>query len=378
MRFLEVFNEIVKGNYALTDEAVYSSLQNGDELIPLYGGNKTHTASDRRISISAQTKKGIPVTVFSGEGIIISLDGSAGAMTYKSNERFALNHHAGFFTIRDESQGVVNLEYFAIFMQDFYKSLSVSDGSKTLSLAQIYTEELDLPDYSTQCRILMSIQAANEKIQMLASQKNKYQSLKTKEFSCDYEEYQATDVPISICVDYMSGNTGLTEEFIYQTLQSTEERYPVLSSATEESTMMGTVPNCIIHEKPIKMFCNKSGLLVTRNGKAGHTRFLPKGSYTINDHAYILFLKDTSPYNIDFRWLAIQYRQQFLQYSSNADNGTWNMTGFFQYTRIDIPSISEQLQVVAKFEEIDKRVHQIELIENRYSALLAKKIACYE
>ena len=70
MRFLDVFNEIEKGNYALTDEAVYASIQNGDDYIPLYGGNKSHCSTERRISISAKTKKGVPITVFSGEGII--------------------------------------------------------------------------------------------------------------------------------------------------------------------------------------------------------------------------------------------------------------------------------------------------------------------
>ena len=59
MRFLDVFNEIQKGDYALTDEAVYHSLQNGDELIPLYGGNKSHNRTDRKISITAKTKKGV-------------------------------------------------------------------------------------------------------------------------------------------------------------------------------------------------------------------------------------------------------------------------------------------------------------------------------
>lgn len=91
MRFLDVFNEIQKGDYALTDEAVYHSLQNGDELIPLYGGNKSHNRTDRKISITAKTKKGVPITVFWGEGIIISLDGSAGSMTYKCNEQFSLD-----------------------------------------------------------------------------------------------------------------------------------------------------------------------------------------------------------------------------------------------------------------------------------------------
>ena len=62
MKFLDVFNEIEKGNYALTDEAIYASLQNGDELVPLYGGNKEHITTERRISVSAKTKKGIPIT----------------------------------------------------------------------------------------------------------------------------------------------------------------------------------------------------------------------------------------------------------------------------------------------------------------------------
>ena len=115
MKFLDVFNEIDKGNYALTDEAIYASLQNGDEFIPLYGGNKEHKMTDRRISVSAKTKKGATIKIFSGEGIIISLDGSAGSMTYKNGEKFALNHHAGFITLRKDAVDKVNLEYFSLF-----------------------------------------------------------------------------------------------------------------------------------------------------------------------------------------------------------------------------------------------------------------------
>lgn len=66
MKFLDIFNEIEKGDYALTDEVIYASLQNGDELIPLYGGNKDHISTERRISISAKTKKGDPIKIFSG------------------------------------------------------------------------------------------------------------------------------------------------------------------------------------------------------------------------------------------------------------------------------------------------------------------------
>lgn len=57
MKFLDAFNEIEKGNYALTDETMYASLQNGNELIPLYGGNKEHISTKCRISVSTKTKR---------------------------------------------------------------------------------------------------------------------------------------------------------------------------------------------------------------------------------------------------------------------------------------------------------------------------------
>lgn len=119
----------------------------------------------------------------------------------------------------------------------------------------------------------------------------------------------------------------------------------------------------------------KEGLLVTRNGKAGYTRYLDKGKYTINDHAYILFIRDDSPYKVDLQWLAIQYKQDFLSYASNSYNGTWNMTGFFSYTKIDIPSYYEQLSLVQKYQGLQSRIKAIEKIEERYSQLITKEIA---
>ncbi len=375
MRFLDVFNEIEKGNYALTDEAIYASLQNGDELIPLYGGNKDHVSTERRISISAKTKKGIPITVFSGEGIIISLDGSAGSMTYKNGERFALNHHAGFITLKSDAVGRVNLEYFSIFLQNFYREMGVSDGSKTLSLTQIYAEEFDLPEYDVQSSILSELETTESRVGVLAKLKSSYCDLLEKEMAVDYSEYQGKNVDISICIDYMSGNSGLTEECIYQTLQIKAPHYQVLSSATEDSTMMGEIPMCVINNRRLKVFEDQEGLLVARNGKAGYTKHLPSGKYTINDHAYILFVKDDSPFKVDLQWLSIQYKQDFLAYASNSDNGTWNMTGFFAYTRIDIPKYEEQIAVVEKYTHLQKRIEAIEKIERQYARLITKEIA---
>lgn len=372
MKFLEMFNPVEKGNFALTDEVVYNSIQNNDEFIPLYGGNKTHEKASRYVSVSTKTKEGKDITVFEKEGIIISLDGSAGSMTYKKNEKFALNHHAGFITLKNE--GIVRLEFFALFYQNFLRNLSVSDGSKTLSLAQLYSADFEIPDYDLQCRVLEKLLPLKNKIQSLELLKDKYNGLLNRQLSIPYEQYQVQNIELSKVIDCMSGNSGLTEEFIYSTTQIEGDRYKVLSSATDENTMMGEVPICTLKNKTIKVFENKKGLLVTRNGKAGETVFLEPGRYTINDHAYILYVKDNCKYKIDLRWLAIQYRTEFLSYSSASDNGTWNKTGFFKNTVIDIPLEEEQNRVVALHDLLHKRISKIEKMKKEYEKILTKEV----
>lgn len=371
MRFLDIFNEIQKGNYALTDEAIYSSIKNGDQLIPIYGGSKEHNTTERRVSISAKTKKGTPITVFSGEGIIISLDGSAGSMTYKNGEVFALNHHAGFITVRDTAKEKVCLEYFAMFFQNFYRSLSVSEGSKTLSLEQIYSENIDLPSYDLQIKIINKINIVHSKLVNLSLLKQKYVNMLNKEVVFPYQQYQDKNVSINRCLDYLSGTSGVTEEKNYLRLRSNGKIYDLLTGATTKPPQKIVISD----EDSIKRFVNKEGLLVTRKGKAGITRYLPAGKYVLNDDAYILFQKEGNNYEINLKWLAIQYRESFLKFSSSADNGTWNMTGFFKHTKIDIPSIEEQLYLVKIYEKLEQRISAIQRIESHFNDIVSKEIS---
>ena len=167
MKFLDVFNPIVKGSHGFTDEAIYSSLNTVGEILPLYGGNSQHTFTERYVSSNAITIDGSNIRIFSGEGIIISLDGSSGSMTYKNNEKFTLNHHAGFITLNQNGQRKINLHYFSLFMQNRYKSLSVSDGTKTLSLSQIYSDDFYLPDKKVQDKIVNSLVQTMERCKKL-------------------------------------------------------------------------------------------------------------------------------------------------------------------------------------------------------------------
>jgi hypothetical protein len=41
-KFLDIFDPIVKGDFGLTDEAIYNSMQRGGQFIPVYGAYQEH------------------------------------------------------------------------------------------------------------------------------------------------------------------------------------------------------------------------------------------------------------------------------------------------------------------------------------------------
>ena len=127
------------------------------------------------------------------------------------------------------------------------------------------------------------------------------------------------------------------------------------------------------HCKPYKYSVEKTAAIeriatkkIRNTAKAGKVRYLPKGFYTLNDDAYILYLRDNSEYKVNLRWLSIQYKAEFLINASSSDNGTWNMTGFFKHTKIDIPNIDEQISIVKKYDILLNYTNSIEKIERQY------------
>lgn len=176
----------------------------------------------------------------------------------------------------------------------------------------------------------------------------------------------------------MSGNSGLTEELIYSMSLLGGDKYEVLTASTTGDTAMGYIVPCPITKdgktKQMKVFEDKDGLMVIRKGKAGSTRYLPKGKYTINDDAYILSVKSNCPYKIDLRWLALSYRSEFLAYASNSDNGTWNMTGFFDNVTLDIPTDSEQKRLVQLVNEAQRCEDLLLAVQKKLGSLLKKEI----
>jgi len=363
--FLNMFKPIIKGDFGLTDEAIYKSIQHGGQLIPVYGGTQEHVTTDRFVSEYGKTKYDKPITVFNGDGIIISLDGSAGCMTYKTSGRFALNHHAGFFHLKEEAKQLVVPEFFSLFYAKQLQKASVSEGSKTLTPAMIESMDFDIPQYDVQKDIMLEIKPllkAKEKVNNILARIN---SIGERVISAYYQNYQAKDIPISKILNCYGGNTGLTEKEIYQRILTEGQRYEVLSASTSEETQLGSIPKCYLNGRELEILEDQEGILVIRKGKAGTTYYREKGKYTLTDDAYFLTVKEDCEYNINLKWLISQYRQTFFDYSSSSDNGTWNMTGFFEDVNIDIPSYEEQF-------ELAKKHDSLELLEAKMEGILTK------
>ena len=145
-----------------------------------------------------------------------------------------------------------------------------------------------MPSKETQDRVIEVIKPLIPKIELLYQIEEKITDVTQKQLSINYNKYQARNINIDKCIGYLSGNTGLTEEFLYNNIDLTGDRYKILSSATQEENMLGEVPMCKINGKDLKVFSeHKEGLLVIRKGKAGKTVYIEPGLYTLNDDAYI-------------------------------------------------------------------------------------------
>lgn len=374
MKFFEIFDAIRKGNFGLTDEAVYLSIPRDGVFLPLFGGSEEHAETERWISENGRTKYDEPITKFEGDGIILSLDGSAGSMTYTHDRPFALNHHAGFLTVRKESKSIVDPEFFSLFYETQLRETSVSEGSKTLTHSILEKMELDLPDFETQKMIMKQISPLLAKHKTLDRILKNILFLKTCTLSFEYSSYQAKNIPVTEILTPHNGNSGLTEEEIYLHILEDGDRYEIISSSTDENTRMGVIPKTTIRGKPLKLFTDQEGILVVRNGKAGMTYFIKRSKFAMTDHAYFLTLNQNCPYSIDLKWFLAQYKNVFSDYVSSADNATWNKTEFFKNVKVDIPSLSEQVSILSLYDRLDILEKSIKGAISKIDVLFSRQV----
>lgn len=189
-------------------------------------------------------------------------------------------------------------------------------------------------------------------------------------------------IAIKEIFDCSSGSSDITEEFIYKRIKNTGKKYKVLSSSLSESTSLGYVS--LNKDDEYTTFENKYGILVARNGNAGEMKFIEKGNYITNDHAYILSLKTTfkERYNFDemkeimfLKYFIYTYEFDAKKYSTNNDNSTWNKTSFFKYFEIENYDEKKVEKVFEEIQENEKFKKSIYIMKSRLKLINQKIIS---
>ena len=192
-------------------------------------------------------------------------------------------------------------------------------------------------------------------------------------------------IMVSSVFDCMSGNSGLTEEFIYTKLTTKDTLYEVLSSATTGMSRLGFIPMCFLDNgKALKVFEGKHGILIARNGKAGQMTYLKPSAFTINDHAYILslrndFKKATNIVTPDqerrfLLWFICTFQSKVYEYTSKTANATWNKSDFMKMS-INIPTQRKIEEVAKLYEDCLQTMNEAQQILDRLGTLLHKQMA---
>lgn len=370
--------DCLSGNSGLTEEYIYSKIQESqDKKYRLLTGSTDFTDVQYIHKFRHPKNFAKSISTIDDKPVIhVVRIGKAGSVRYFDKGNYTITENTYLLYLKDDLKYEVNLKWlmYALIPQ-FAEYSNVADYGTWNKTRFFKNVAVNLPLFDEQIKIVKQYERLEQLNKSIENLRHKINDLKNKMLIIDYTNFQVKGIPISKILDCMSGNPGLTEKVIYQKSQLDGLRYTVLSSSTIEETRLGEIPMCYINNKHLKVFEDKEGILVIRNGKAGTTFFLEKGKYTINDHAYILSLKEEQKYEVLLKWLMVQYRKDFFEYSSSSDNGTWNKTGFFKNMKLDLSSIEEQKEVLESYQRLERLEKKLNNIKSRIDNLFRKQIS---
>lgn len=182
-------------------------------------------------------------------------------------------------------------------------------------------------------------------------------------------------VELGKCFNIKGGNSGLTEEFLYNNQPIEEEdMLPIYSGATLEENLMGYITR---EAKPagknLKIFKGPC-ILVSRKGYAGVMSYITEGEFTTNDDAYVLTLKSQWKNKINLRWFVYQFQSLFRSLvTSKSDNSTFNKK-YAQKQSVLMPEKELQECVAEKLNKIDNLTAVLTSLKLELEKLLEKPI----
>lgn len=352
----------IGGNSGLTKKLIHHNPPR-DEICVVISSSLLDETSMGVINPNAILPGGKKLKLFKDrEGIVISRKGRSGEMSYLPKGLYATNDDAYIIFLNDSCPFEIDLEWFILKYQNEIQSkfVTTSAGNQTWSITKFFSSfKFDIPDIDTQKDIAKKLSSLKFKREKLL-EKEEY--LKTRTIITADLNYKYKNIPIADCFDYMSGNSGLSVKTIHN--QKIEgDNCVVLSSSLMNETNLGYINENakLPNGKKLRVFKNKEGIVISRNGNAGSMSYLKPGSYTLTDHAYIIYLKDNCPFDIDLRWFSLNFSNKMkkIALTTTSGNQTWSIQKCFENFTFDIPSIEDQRIQAEKIIKIKQTINNI-------------------
>lgn len=345
----ECFN-IFGGNSGLTEEIIYWNPPKGSKRdITVYSGatlgNTLLGVVDRDTMIS-----GKPIKIFEAPAIVIVRKGLAGKTKFIERGSFTINDDAYVITVKEKHADKIDIEWVEKVIQNYANSCITSRGTNgTFSKEQFLDLDFDYPSLQEQKEVVhvyKAIDFLKKRVHILSEHMENLE----KYMVCGDTIFQKE---VEKIFDIKGGNSCLTEEFIYNNQPISEnEAVVVFSSSTDVATNMGVVSkNAQTKGGRIKCFKGPA-VIIARNGQAGKVMFIPRGIFTINDHAYVLTVKPAYTKAIDLEWFAIMAEKYTKKCVTSKDsNGTFSKEMFLK-EQVDIIDCVEQKKIVRQKRKI--------------------------
>lgn len=305
------------------------------------------------------------------EGILYTTVGVKAGTLFFINGKYSLSQNCRVIHLRDEFKDKLNLKYFyynhkasfKLAINGRFNNPSITDGS-------FYRLKLKIRDYKEQLKILDLFEKADDLKNLIFKTINAL-TLLDKNISLTKFNHQVQKYKVSKIFNIKGGNSGLTEEFIYYNLPETEEdKIEILTGATLERTAMGVISkNARPKNKNLKLF-EGPAVLVVRKGIAGMMTYIPKGTFTTNDDAYVLTPKKAWKDKINLEWFISEYQELFWKIvTSKSDNSTFGKD-YAERQIIQLPHIDEQNRIMQKLTPLKVLIQKLHAIENKIDKLL--------
>ncbi|RDW20092.1 hypothetical protein CWR48_05045 [Oceanobacillus arenosus] len=346
----------------ITEEYIY----NNKGIYPVYTGQ---TGSEDATFC-------IDTYIIDGEYLTFTTYGSAGKLNFRSGKG-TIGRNCMGLKPKEEFFGKINLEWFSYKFQNKFYRLRIGDvsGQKSLNKLLLSNVEVVIPEIDKQLeelKVYKKVKNLSDKISALILDLNKISEINIKSDQTGEKE------KLKKIFTFTGGNGCLTEEFIYLNRpRNVEESIPILSGATMENNSMGSISKYAKDSdgKNIKVFKGPC-IIVTRNGYyAGTMSYIKEDvEFTINDHAYVMKIKDKWANKIDLFWFMQNYQELFFNLvTSKSDNATFNKT-YAEAQMINIPDIELQREITNKVKPLKENISTLVKIKNKLFDLIEYEV----